>query len=81
MDRADEWSGAGMSGKGSTPRPIEVDRKTYEDNWDRIFERNNPTKGASVEMWEHHCSFNGRHMVEVGHCCSWCGEYEDGTLD
>lgn len=24
-------------GKGSKPRPIEVDRKLYEDNWDRIF--------------------------------------------
>lgn len=28
-----------MAGKGSTPRPIEVDRKTYEDNWDRIFNK------------------------------------------
>lgn len=26
-----------MSGKGSTPRPFSVDRKTFEDNWDRIF--------------------------------------------
>lgn len=24
-------------GKGSSPRPFSVDRKTYEDNWDRIF--------------------------------------------
>lgn len=26
-----------MAGKGSKPRPIEVDRKTFESNWDRIF--------------------------------------------
>jgi len=26
-----------MSGKGSTPRPFSVDRKTFDDNWDRIF--------------------------------------------
>lgn len=26
-----------MSGKGSKPRPIQVDRETYESNWDRIF--------------------------------------------
>lgn len=26
-----------MSGKGSRPRPFSVDRKTFEDNWDRIF--------------------------------------------
>ena len=70
-----------MSGKGDKPRPFTVDRKTYEDNWDRIFERNNPTKGGSVEMWEHHCSMNGRHLVAVGQNCSWCGEYEDGTID
>ena len=28
-----------MSGKGSKSRPIEVDRKTFNDNWDRIFEK------------------------------------------
>jgi len=26
-----------MSGKGSSPRPYSVDRKTFENNWDRIF--------------------------------------------
>lgn len=26
-----------MSGKGSRPRPFTVDRKTFEDNWDKIF--------------------------------------------
>lgn len=26
-----------MSGKGSKPRPFSVDRKTFEDNWDKIF--------------------------------------------
>ena len=26
-----------MAGKGSAPRPYSVDRKTFEDNWDRIF--------------------------------------------
>lgn len=28
-----QWTG----GKGSKPRPLSVDRKTYESNWDRIF--------------------------------------------
>lgn len=28
-----------MSGKGSAPRPFDVDRQTYESNWDRIFKR------------------------------------------
>lgn len=26
-----------MSGKGSRPRPYSVDRKTFENNWERIF--------------------------------------------
>lgn len=25
------------NGKGDTPRPISVDRKTFEDNWNRAF--------------------------------------------
>ena len=24
-------------GKGSAPRPIEIDRKKFEDNWDKVF--------------------------------------------
>lgn len=28
-----------MSGKGSSPRPFSVDRKTYESNWDQIFKK------------------------------------------
>lgn len=26
-------------GKGSTPRPIDVDKETYDKNWDRIFKK------------------------------------------
>jgi hypothetical protein len=37
--------GGKMAGKGSTPRPYSVDRKTYEDNWNRIFKKN-----SSVEQ-------------------------------
>lgn len=28
-----------MAGKGSKSRPIEVDRKTFDDNWDKIFNK------------------------------------------
>ena len=28
-----------MAGKGSKSRPIEVDQKTYDDNWDKIFNK------------------------------------------
>lgn len=26
--------------KGSNPRPFGIDRKTFEDNWDKIFKKN-----------------------------------------
>lgn len=26
-----------MNGKGSDRRPMKIDKKTFEDNWDRIF--------------------------------------------
>ncbi len=28
-----------MSGKGSRPRPYSVDQKTFDSNWDRIFNK------------------------------------------
>lgn len=28
-----------MAGKGSSPRPYSVDQKTFADNWDRIFKK------------------------------------------
>jgi hypothetical protein len=28
-----------MSGKGSSPRPYSVDKKTFDDNWERIFRK------------------------------------------
>ena len=63
-----------MAGKGDKPRPIDVERKVFEDNWDRIF---NKSKG----LWEHNCKHNGVHFVEKGEACNWCGMKEDGTLD
>lgn len=38
-----------MSGKGSTPRPFSVDKKTFDDNWDRIFRKNNYQDILSTE--------------------------------
>jgi len=32
-------------GKGSAPRPFSVDKKTFDDNWDRIFKSKN---------WDHY---------------------------
>jgi hypothetical protein len=32
------------AGKGSSPRPFSVDRKKFEDNWDRIFTKKKEEK-------------------------------------
>ena len=32
-----------MSGKGSKPRPYSVDQKTFDSNWDSIFNRKKKT--------------------------------------
>ena len=51
-----------MSGKGSSPRPFSVDQKTFESNWDLIFNKNKnaqvaklvdaPDLGSGVEIRE-----------------------------
>jgi len=33
-----------MSGKGSKPRPFSVDRKTFNENWDKIFKKKTTKK-------------------------------------
>ena len=60
----------------SNPSPHTAYRQLRE-----VPEHDNPLEGGVQQLWEHHCSFNGRHMVQVGHPCNWCGEYEDGTID
>lgn len=40
-----------MSGKGSKPRPLSVDRKTFDDNWDRIFGNNKPEPAIEVSSY------------------------------
>ena len=31
-----------MAGKGSKPRPLGVDKATFDSNWDRIFKKPKP---------------------------------------
>lgn len=37
-----------MSGKGSRQRPLSVDRKTFDANWDRIFKKK-PSEQKPIE--------------------------------
>lgn len=61
-----------MSGKGDKPRPLSVDQKTFDSNWDRIF-----NKGKELEMWFHNCKHDGAMQIEKGEPCNWCGATED----
>lgn len=36
-------------GKGSDQRPRQVDKKTFEDNWDRIFGKRKAKKDAKKD--------------------------------
>lgn len=37
-----------MSGKGSRPRPLSVDRKVFENNWDKIFKKKTQAKNKKL---------------------------------
>ena len=70
-----------MSGKGDKPRPLAVDRKTFSDNWDKIFESENPLE-RPFDMWAHECEKERAVVsVEKGKSCNWCGKHEDGSND
>ena len=40
-----------MSGKGSKPRPLSVDQKTFDENWDRIFGNKKPEPAIEVSSY------------------------------
>lgn len=37
-------------GKGSTPRPFSIDQKTFDSNWNTIFNRRKPTDAEQFEQ-------------------------------
>jgi hypothetical protein len=40
-----------MSGKGSSPRPFSVDRKKFEENWDRIFNKKQEPSDEYLDVY------------------------------
>lgn len=43
---------ASEAGKGSRPRPYSVDHKTFDDNWNRIFNKKKKTDAElQSEAW------------------------------
>ena len=41
--------GGYMSGKGSKPRPYSIDQKTFDSNWDSIFNRKKKTDSEKFD--------------------------------
>ena len=40
-----------MAGKGSKPRPLSVDRKKFDENWDRIFNKKQEPTSESLDVY------------------------------
>tara|TARA_R100001463_G_scaffold13547_1_gene36420 strand:- start:449 stop:580 length:132 start_codon:yes stop_codon:yes gene_type:complete len=38
-----------MNGKGSDRRPMQIDKKTFEDNWERAFGKKKTKKDAKKD--------------------------------
>jgi hypothetical protein len=53
-----------MSGKGSKPRPYSVDTKTFDNNWDLIFNKGNV-------MGEQKTGTCGCGRSPTGDCVGW----------
>jgi len=64
-----------MSGKGSSPRPYSVDQKTFDSNWDRIF---NKGSKMSEEKAPGTC---GCGRSPTGRCMGWHSLTEEEFRD
>jgi|688.fasta_scaffold01836_48 hypothetical protein len=62
-------------GKGSNPRPFSVDQKTYDDNWDKIFKKNNYQDVLSTED----CVLDA--LKEMNRVSDECGDYITNEID
>ena len=60
-----------MNGKGDTPRPMQIDKQTFSNNWDRIFKSNTMTPKVQEEKEEIGKCGCGR--SPTGKCIGWHG--------
>jgi len=53
------------AGKGDTPRPLSVDQKTFENNWERTFSKNQLDRDLSMsEKHQFYAEYNA--LLESG---------------
>ena len=68
----------GDGGKGSRPRPFSVDQKTFDNNWDNIFNRKKKTDAELFEeaiMKNEYYDLDDKVIFECGDC-GWSGEVD-----
>lgn len=72
-----------MSGKGDKPRPMGVDRDTFYNNWDRVFNKD-PKSLREVNydnMWQHSCTVEmGVMWIGKNETCNYCGAWEEDEM-
>ena len=52
-------------GKGSKPRPLSVDKETFDDNWSKIFGMKEHKRGVITEEISTYYSDNGKREAKV----------------
>ena len=75
-----------MSGKGSKPRPYSVDQKTFDSNWDSIFNKKKKTEQEKFdEAIVRHEYFDilstEDALVEMMKVSDEMGDYVDEPID
>lgn len=72
-----------MSGKGDKPRPMGVDRDTFYNNWDRVFNKEpKPLHEVNYDnMWQHSCTVEmGVMWIGKNETCNYCGAWEEDEM-
>jgi hypothetical protein len=54
-----------MNGKGDAPRPLSVNRETFEDNWDLIFKKETQEKICEYSGLPNMESYNASERSEI----------------
>lgn len=66
-------SGQWHGGKGSRPRALSVDTKTFDDNWDKIFSKKKNEKECSECGWKGSTDEALQTENLDGYTCPSCG--------
>ena len=74
-----------MAGKGDKRRPREIDEKTFEDNWNRIFKKKKEVTLPTYDNKPNENMFDdlnlkaAKHLVKLGVIKDWKKAYENMT--